>query len=88
VAWAVPVYCSVSVGLYLGFGLMLGILSAVTHIILKLVIGSNKLICHSSNGGQKQGCFCHDRIEDALKMYISSLYLYILYTCSASSSSR
>jgi hypothetical protein len=63
-----PVYCSVSVRLNLGFGfgLMIGILSAVTHTILKLIIGSNRLICRSSNGGQKQGCFCHNRIEDAL----------------------
>jgi hypothetical protein len=30
------------------------------------ILKSNKLICHSSSGGQKQGCFCHDRIEDAL----------------------
>jgi hypothetical protein len=64
------VYCSVNVGLNLGFGLMLGILSAVTHTILKLVIGSNKLICHSSNGGQRQGYFCHNRIEDALIFYL------------------
>jgi hypothetical protein len=66
VAWVMLVYLQRECGIKIGFWLDARILFAVTHTILKLVIGSNKLICHSSSGGQKQGCFCHYRIEDTL----------------------